>query len=234
MEDSIIEIKGLTKKFGSFTAVENLSIEIKKGEIFGLLGENGAGKTTLIRVLCGVLKPTHGTIYVNKFDIKTHATEIKRKIGYLPEEPNMYERMTPVEFLKFYAELYKTNSVDERSIKKRTEEVLTLVGLTERANNRISTFSKGMRQRLSIARAIFHEPEILILDEPTMGLDPVAAFEIRNFVLGLKGKKTVIVATHYLDEAEMLCDRAAVVHKGKFTYIGSAENLKEKIKNGWR
>jgi len=233
MEDNIIEIKGLTKKFGSFTAIENLSAEIKRGEIFGLLGENGAGKTTLIRTLCGVLKPTHGTIYVDGLDIKTHATEIKRKIGYLPEEPNLYERMTPVELLKFYAELYSCNN-NEQHTEKRAKEVLALVGLSERTKSRIATFSKGMRQRLSIARAVFHEPEILILDEPTMGLDPVAAFEIRKFVLGLKGNKTIIVATHYLEEAEMLCDRVAVVHRGKFAYMGSAENLKEKIRNGWR
>jgi len=232
--ENAVEIRELTKKFGEFTAIENLNAEIRRGEIFGLLGENGAGKTTLIRVLCGVLKPTRGTIYVNGLDIRTHATEIKRKLGYLPEEPNLYERMTPVEFLKFYSELYSTNSADDGSAKKRTEEVLALVGLSERAKSRISTFSKGMRQRLSIARAIFHDPEILILDEPTMGLDPVAALEIRRFVLGLKGKRTVIVATHYLDEAEMLCDRAAIVHKGKFVYTGSAGELKEKIKNGWR
>jgi ABC-2 type transport system ATP-binding protein len=161
----LIQFIDLKKSYGSVVAVDHVNLEIKSGEIFGLAGPNGAGKTTLVRILCTALRPDNGTVLVNGLDVKKNELEVKRLIGYLPEEPNLYERLTARRFLDFFGELY---GVSKRS--ERIRDVLELVGLSERAENRISTFSKGLRHRLSLARAILHDPLILVLDEPTMGL----------------------------------------------------------------
>jgi ABC-2 type transport system ATP-binding protein len=221
----MIEIIHLTKKFGEITAVDDLNLTVKKGELFGLIGPNGAGKTTVVRILCGALKPTSGTIKVNGYDVVEDPIRVKSLIGYLPEEPNLYERLTPMKLLKFFGELYGVKSND------RAEELLKMVGLYDRAHSKISTFSKGMRERLAIARALIHDPEILVLDEPTMGLDPGTARVIREFIARQKKSKTILMCTHYLEEAEMLCDRVGIIDRGKLVAIGNPEELKRSIQS---
>ncbi len=186
----MIEIVNLEKRFNNFLALNKISLKIYKGECFGLVGPNGAGKTTLLRILCGALKPTKGDIMINGYDIKKNEIKVKSMIGYLPEEPNLYERLTARSFLSFFAELYGIENKEDK-IKK----LLKFFGLYERANDKISTFSKGMRQRLAIARALIHNPKILLLDEPTMGLDPSNAMLLRNYIRKLRGKKTILLST---------------------------------------
>ncbi len=215
----MIEIENLTKKFGSITAVEKLSLKIRRGELFGLAGPNGAGKTTVVRILCGALKPSEGTIRVNGLNMLSDGERIKSMIGYLPEEPNLYERMSARKFLEFFAELYGVNG------RRRIAELLDAVGI-DRADSKIATFSKGMRQRLAIARALLHDPEILILDEPTMGLDPLSARMLRQFVAEQKGKKTILMCTHYMNEADELCDRIGILNSGRLVALGAPGELK--------
>jgi len=225
----MIRFERVTKRFQKITALRELTLEIKRGETFGLVGPNGAGKTTAIRILCGVLKPTSGRVFVAGMDVSERSSEVKRLIGYLPEEPNLYERMTPRQLLRFFASLYEVEDADAR-----IEELLALVGMEEKADVRIATFSKGMRQRISIARALLHDPEILILDEPTMGLDPLTAREVREFIASLNGKKTVLLCTHYMPEAEQLCQRVGILHRGKLVVLGSPAELKAELaREGW-
>ncbi|MEE9593872.1 MAG: ABC transporter ATP-binding protein [Candidatus Hydrothermarchaeales archaeon] len=220
----MISITNLTKKFGNLTAVEGLNIEIRKGELYGIIGPNGAGKTTVVRILCGALKPTEGTVKVNDLDMREHPLEIKAMLGYLPEEPNFYERLGARELLKFFARLYDVKHED------RIDELLDMVGLLDRGDSKISTFSKGMRQRLAIARALLHDPEVVILDEPTMGLDPESARSMRNFIADQKGKKTMLMCTHYMNEAEELCDRIGIMDKGKLLAEGTPGELKDMVR----
>jgi ABC-2 type transport system ATP-binding protein len=219
----LIKFIDLTKSFGKVLAVNHVNLEIKKGEIFGIAGPNGAGKTTLVRILCTALRPDFGTVIVNGLDVKKDQLEIKKLIGYLPEEPNLYERLTAWNFLDFFAQLY-----DVEGRKERIMEVLSTVGLSERSNDRISTFSKGLRHRLSLARAILHDPQILVLDEPTMGLDPAVAIHIRELVDEMRGEKTVILCTHYMDEAEKLCERMAILDRGKIAVLDSPRGIRDK------
>jgi ABC-2 type transport system ATP-binding protein len=220
----MIRIIDLTKRFGGLTAVDRLNIEIKKGELYGILGPNGAGKTTVVRMLCGALKPTEGTIRVDGLDILEHPLEIKAMLGYLPEEPNFYERLTARELLKFFQGLYNVDYED------RVEELLDMVGLHERADSKIATFSKGMRQRLAIARALIHDPRVLVLDEPTMGLDPESARSMREFIAEQKGKKTMLMCTHYMYEAEELCDRIGIMNGGRLFAEGKLDELRGMVK----
>ncbi len=220
----MIRITNLSKKFGKVTALDGIDLEIKKGELFSIVGPNGAGKSTIVRILCGSLRPNKGSISVNGFDIIHDPIKVKSSIGYLPEEPNLYERLTARELLEFFGNLYDVNDKEGR-----IKELLEFVGLSDRAEYKISTFSKGMRQRLAIARALLNDPPILILDEPTMGLDPGAARSIREFIYHQKGKKTILLCTHYLDEAEELCDRMAVLNYGKISVVGSPDELKKEV-----
>ncbi len=220
----MIKITNLSKKFGKVTALNGLSLEIKEGELFGIVGPNGAGKTTIVRILCGALRPTTGTINVNGYDILHDPIKVKSSIGYLPEEPNLYERLTARELLEFFGNLY-----DVKDLGERIKELLNFVGLTDRADYKISTFSKGMRQRLAIARTLLNDPPFLILDEPTMGLDPGSAKSIREFIYNQKRKKTILLCTHYLDEAEELCDRMAILNYGKIVVVGTPDELKKEV-----
>jgi len=220
----MIRFERVTKRFYNVTALRELTLTIERGELFALVGPNGAGKTTAIRLLCGVLKPTSGRVTVAGMDVARDGVRVKRMIGYLPEEPSLYERMTPRQLLHFFASLYGVRDAEDR-----IEELLALVGMLDKADVRISTFSKGMRQRISIARALLHDPEILVLDEPTMGLDPLTAKELRDFVSGLRGKKTVLLCTHYLDEAEQLCTRLGILHRGRLVAQGRPEELKAEL-----
>ena len=222
----MIKIESLTKSFGRIKALDDINLEIKRGELLGIIGPNGAGKTTAIRMACCILKPDFGDIKVDGMSIHEDPIRIKSMIGYLPEEPNLYERFKAKDLLRYFAELY---GVPKNDINGRIEDLLELVGMTERKDDRINTFSKGLRQRISVARALVHDPDIIILDEPTMGLDPATANSIRDFVRNLKGKKTMILCTHYMAEADSLCDRVAILNKGKIIDVGTPSYLKSKI-----
>lgn len=225
-EDVMIKIESINKSFGNIKALDNLNLNINRGELLGIIGPNGAGKTTAIRLTCCILKPDSGNIIVDGSSIYDDPITIKSKIGYLPEEPNLYERFKARDLLRYFAELY---GVPKANIEQRIEVLLDLVGMTDRGEDRINTFSKGLRQRISVARALIHDPEIIIFDEPTMGLDPATAASIRNFIRQLKGKKTIILCTHYMEEADLLCDRVAILNKGKVRDVGTPDYLKSKI-----
>ena len=225
-EDPMIKMDSLNKSFGKIKALNNLNLDIKRGELLGIIGPNGAGKTTAIRITCCILKPDSGDILVDGMSIHHEQIKIKSMIGYLPEEPNLYERFKARDLLRYFAELYGVPRVE---IDGRIKELLELVGMSHRAEDRINTFSKGLRQRIGIARALIHDPQILIFDEPTMGLDPATAHNIREFIRKLKGEKTIILCTHYMDEADSLCDRVAILNQGQILDIGTPEDLKSKI-----
>jgi ABC-2 type transport system ATP-binding protein len=220
----MIEVSSLEKTFGNLRAVDGVSFRVGKGELFGILGPNGAGKTTLLRMLCGALHPSRGSIRIGDHDMAREPIKAKALIGYIPEEPNLYGRMTPRGLLAYFAELYGVKEPD-------IEGLLSMVGLEDRADSRIATFSKGMRQRLGIARGLLHDPAVLIFDEPTMGLDPATARSLREFIGKQKGKRTIILCTHHLEEAELLCDRIAVMSRGSFVALGTPEELKAGLKN---
>ncbi|QUH23355.1 ABC transporter ATP-binding protein [Methanobacterium alkalithermotolerans] len=222
----MIKISSLTKYFGKIRALDNLNLEIKKGELLGLIGPNGAGKTTAIRIISCILQPDEGQVMVGGYDVLKNPLEVKSMIGYLPEEPNLYERFRAYDLLKYFGELY---GVPSTQLESRIEELLELVGMKSRAQHRINTFSKGLRQRIGIARALVHDPDIIIFDEPTMGLDPATSLAIRDFIESLKGDKTILLCTHYMDEADALCDRVAILNQGQILDMGSPEELKSKI-----
>ncbi len=223
---NMINIDGLSKSFGSIKALDNLNLNVKKGELLGIIGPNGAGKTTAIRIICCILKPDHGDVMVDGYSIHKDPLKIKSIIGYLPEEPNLYERFKARDLLKYFSELY---GVPRADINPRIDELLELVGMTHRAEDRINTFSKGLRQRIGIARALVHDPKVIIFDEPTMGLDPATSQTIRHFIDQLKGDKTIILCTHYMDEADQLCDRVAILNHGRIRDMGTPHDLKSKV-----
>jgi ABC-2 type transport system ATP-binding protein len=222
--EPIIQTMNLSRSFGEILAVDRISISINQGEVFGLLGPNGAGKTTTVRMLAALLEPTSGEAYVAGFQIGKEDQKIRRKIGLLPEAPGLYDALTAEQNLAFYGAMY---SVEE--ISRQIKRYLELLGLWNRRHEPVATFSKGMRQKLAIARALLHEPEVLFLDEPTSGLDPQAARLVREFITGLKGEgRTIILCTHNLEEADRLCDRVAVVN-GHVLALDSPKVLRRKI-----
>jgi len=218
-----ITTTNLTKKFGELIAVDGISFSINSGEIFGFLGPNGAGKTTTIRMLTGQLLPTSGQGTVAGFDIQSEREHIKPKIGVIFEFQNLYERLSAKDNLNFMRQLYGV----ERS---RVNQVLELVGLEDRANEKLKKYSNGMKQRLLIARALLHEPEILFMDEPTLGLDPVIALQIRQIISQLaQDGRTIFLTTHYMEEADRLCDRVAIINHGRIIALDTPRRLKEKF-----
>jgi len=215
-----IVAENLTRNFNGRRAVDGLTFSVKEGEIFGFLGPNGAGKTTTIRLLTGQLSPTAGRAVVAGCDVEKDVDRLKPLIGIVFEYQNLYERMSARENLDFYAKLYGVN-------KRRVGELLLQVGLGERANERIQRYSNGMKQRLLIARALIHQPRILFLDEPTRGLDPSVAQEIRRLVIELASQGvTVFLTTHYMEEADQLCSYVAFINEGKLVALDTPENLK--------
>ena len=215
-----IETKELTRDYNGLRAVDRISFSVNPGEIFGFLGPNGAGKTTTIRMLTGQLLPTSGTAKVAGYDIVTERQQLKPRIGVVFDSQNLYERMSARENLMFYARLYRIK-------KSRVEEVLTQVGLIERAGDKVLNYSNGMKQRLLIARALLHKPEVLFLDEPTRGLDPHIARDIRGIVAGLaKGGMTVFLTTHYMEEADQLSQRVAFLDRGRIVALDAPARLK--------
>jgi ABC-2 type transport system ATP-binding protein len=215
-----IETESLTRSFGERLAVEGLTFGVEQGEIFGLLGPNGAGKTTTIRMLTCQLLPTAGTARLLGHDVQREPSRVKPLIGVAFEEQNLYERMSGLENVQFAASLYGC-------ARRRVEEVLGLVGLSDRAGDRVSKYSNGMRQRLILARALLHEPRVLFLDEPTRALDPAAAREIRALITRLAGEGvTILLTTHDMDDADRLCDRVAIIDMGRIVAIDSPKALK--------
>ncbi|HNZ59878.1 MAG TPA: ABC transporter ATP-binding protein [Methanofastidiosum sp.] len=220
----MIEFLNVSKYFGRHKALDEVTIRIEDGATIGIVGPNGAGKTTLIRLLCGILNPSEGQILIGGKDLQKNSSEIKKIIGYLPEEPNLYERPTAGELLEYFGLLY---GVPKDKINQKIDELLDLVGLSNRKDWAVSSFSKGMRQRLAISRALIHDPKIIVFDEPTMGLDPLTSKKIREFITTLKKEKTIILCTHYMYEAEQLCDKIAIIDKGKIKAYDTVQNLKD-------
>lgn len=223
-----ISINNLTKKYGDAVAVDGISLEIKKGEIFGLLGPNGAGKTTLLMMLSTLLKPTSGTATINGFEVQTDPSKVRGSIGMVFQDPSSDDILTGYENLKLHALMY---DLPLAKINDKIDKVLALVELVDRKNDLVRNYSGGMRRRLEIARGLLHEPEILFLDEPTLGLDPQTRQHIWAYIqdLAKKMKMTIILTTHYMDEAELLCSRVAIIDHGKIVALDSPDNLKHEI-----
>jgi ABC-2 type transport system ATP-binding protein len=229
MAQTMIVTENLTRTFVNLTAVDNLTLHIEKGEVFGFLGPNGAGKTTTIRMLCCLISPTKGTATVAGYNIQKDPLKVRQSVGILTENPSLYERLTAYENMNFFAEAYGINDVAERQ--KRIQELLEFFHLWERRNDKVAGFSKGMKQKLAIVRATVHRPPVLFLDEPTAGLDPEAAKEIRDLIeeLSQHEKRTILLSTHRLEDAEKLCRRVMIINKGKCLLIGTPDELRSKI-----
>jgi ABC-2 type transport system ATP-binding protein len=225
---NVIETNQLTRSFNSLTAVDKLDITVESGEIFGLLGPNGAGKTTTISMLCTILKPTSGTAKVNGFDIVKEATQVRKSIGIVFQDPSVDDRLTGRENLFMHANLYGIPVSDQKS---RIDSVLKLVELEERADDLLRTYSGGMRRRLELARGLIHYPKVLFLDEPTIGLDPQTRDHVWKYIRELKETHdiTVVLTTHYMDEADRLSDRIAIMDYGKIIALDTSAKLKETL-----
>lgn len=220
-----IEIINLCKKYDDLIAVDNISLSIRRGEIFGILGPNGAGKTTLLMMLSTLLKPTSGRALVNGFDVITQPSKVRQSIGMVFQDPSSDELLTGYENLKLHALLY---NLPLKLINKKIDEVLKLVGLENRKHNKVKTYSGGMRRRMEIARGLLHQPEILFLDEPTLGLDPQTREHIWQYIesLSQKTSMSIVLTTHYMEEAEKLCSRVAIVDHGKIIALDSPDHLR--------
>ncbi|MBU3906705.1 MAG: ATP-binding cassette domain-containing protein [Nanoarchaeota archaeon] len=228
MEKKIITLSQLTKKFGEFTAVDSISFEVKEGEIFGFLGPNGAGKTTTLSMLSTLLEPSSGEAVVNGFNIITEKDKVRKSIGMVFQDPTLDDELTAYENMDFHGRLY---DVSYEIRKKKIAELLNLVGLEDKKDNLVKTFSGGMKRRLEIARGLLHEPKVLFLDEPTLGLDPQTRNKLWEYIDELNSRTglTIIVTTHYMDEADRLCDRIAIIDHGKIKVLDTPKNLKNKI-----
>ena len=224
----VIEVKNLQRSFGDQQALAGLTFAVQSGEVFGLLGPNGAGKTTTVRLLNGILPPSDGTAVVLGLDPTTQGETVRRKTGVLTETPALYERLSARENLEFFGTLHE---IPQATLNSRVDEMLEFFDLASRAKDKVETYSKGMKQRLALARALIHKPPLLFLDEPTSGLDPEAAQQVDDLIadLGRTDEQTVILATHNLLEAQRLCDRVAIMNKGKILALGSLEELSRKL-----
>ena len=223
----MIEVKNVTKKYGNFTAVDNITFNVKDGEVVGLLGQNGAGKSTTMNMITGFIEPTEGTIIINGYDIMKKSLKAKKQIGYMPENVPLYPELTVKEFVSYMAEL---KLVGRKERKQEVENVIKETGLDEVKNKLIRNLSRGYKQRVSMAGALVGNPEVLILDEPTVGLDPKQIIEIRNLIKNLGKKHTVILSSHILSEISQICERVIILNKGKIVAIDTPENLEEKTK----
>ena len=222
----MIEVKNVTKKYGSFVAVDNISFTINDGEVVGFLGPNGAGKSTTMNMITGYIEQTEGNIIVDGFDTIKKSKKAKKEIGYMPEGVPLYTDLTVKEFVTYMAELRK---VERKAKKEKVQEVLKETGLDQMQNKLIKNLSRGQKQRVSLAGTLVADPKILILDEPTVGLDPKQITEIRSLIKNLGKKHTVILSSHILSEVSQICDRVIIINKGKIVAIDTPENLEKKV-----
>ncbi|HDM23290.1 MAG: ATP-binding cassette domain-containing protein [Methanomicrobia archaeon] len=220
-----IETHGLTKEFNGLIAVDNLNLKIKKGELFSLLGPNGAGKTTTIKMLSCLLNPTHGKIRILEYDAVEQPYEVKKVIGVSPQETVISEFLNSWENLELIGRLHR---MDKKTIKERSKELLETLGLMERAKDPVHKLSGGMKRRLSLIMALIHDPAILFLDEPTLGLDPQSRRAIWEYIRKFKGEKTILLTTHYMEEADQLSDRIGIIDEGRIVALDTPERLKER------
>jgi len=221
----MIKAEYLTKTYGMFTALDNVSFEVEKGEIVGFLGVNGAGKTTTMRILTGFYQPTSGSASIAGYSVTDHPMEVKKRIGYLPESPPLYPEMSVQSYLKFVLELKK---VPRKSQNGLLEWAIEKCGLKERRKSIIGNLSKGFRQRVGLAQAVIHRPPVIILDEPTVGLDPIQIIEIRTLIKEFSGEHTVLLSTHVLSEVTATCKRAIIIHRGHIAHEQKIQDLSEK------
>lgn len=221
---SMINLENITKQFGNHTAVDNISLEVKKGEVFGFLGPNGAGKTTTIKMITGFFKPTKGNVNVNGFDVLKDSLSAKKSIGYVADEPLIMEKVTGSEYINFIADVFE---VDPETRMKRAEKLVEHFKLKDFIENPISTYSHGMKQKVSLISALIHNPDLWILDEPIVGLDPESAFILKKMMRNHADEgKTVFFSTHIMEIAEKICDRIAIIGKGKIVFQGTVEELR--------
>jgi ABC-2 type transport system ATP-binding protein len=225
----MIECQGLTKQYGRLKAVDDLSFRVEPGEVLGFLGPNGAGKTTTMRIVAGFLSATSGTVKVSGFDVETQATQAKSRIGYLPEGAPSYPEMTPRSFLDFIA---AARSLSGERRRKRLDEVIGLLHLERVLDQTIETLSKGYRRRVGVAQAILHDPEVLILDEPTDGLDPNQKHEVRELIGRMAKNKIIVISTHLLEEVEAVCNRAIIIAHGKILADDTPKGLASRVPSG--
>lgn len=224
----MIEVKNVTKKYGNTTAVDNISFDVKDGEVVGFLGPNGAGKSTTMNMITGFIEPTEGTIIVNGYDMAKRPMKAKREIGYMPEGVPLYTDMTVKEFVTYMAEIKK---IDRKVRKEKVQKIIEQTGLKDVEKKLIKKLSRGYKQRVSMAGALVGEPKILILDEPTVGLDPKQITEIRNLIKELGKTHTVILSSHILSEVSQICKKVIIINKGKIVAIDTPENLENKVSN---
>lgn len=227
----MIEVQDLTKAYGSVTAVDHVSFSVNKGEILGFLGPNGAGKTTTMRILTGFMPATSGTARVAGFDVFEDSLEVRRHIGYLPEAPPIYPDMTVETYLDFVLRI-KNIPAEKRAT--RIDDALTKTNSVDKRHELIKRLSRGYKQRVGLAQALVHDPDVIILDEPTVGLDPKQIIEVRNLIKALAGSHTIILSTHILPEVSMTCDRVVIINKGKIAAVDTPQNLTSQLKGGQR
>ena len=225
----MIEVQDLTKAYGSVTAVDHVSFTVNKGEILGFLGPNGAGKTTTMRILTGFMPATAGTARVAGFDVFADSLEVRRRIGYLPENPPVYPEMTVETYLDFVARI---KGVPSERRAERITDALEKTGLVDKRHELIKRLSRGYKQRVGLAQAVVHDPDVIILDEPTVGLDPKQIIEVRHLIKALAGTHTIILSTHILPEVSMTCDRVVIINKGKIAAVDTPQNLTSRLKGG--
>jgi len=226
----MIEVRTLTKRYGSFTAVDGIDLTVPSGELFGFLGPNGAGKTTTLRMIAGILRPTAGTIRISGIDLTAEPVAAKDRLGFIPDRPFIYEKLTGIEFLRFVAGLYRQRGPQ---IDRRADELLSLFDLHEWRNELVESYSHGMRQKLIISSAFVHRPDVIVVDEPMVGLDPKAARILKELFreYTLRGH-TIMMSTHTLEVAETLCDRIAIIHGGKIRAMGTMAELRAASETG--
>jgi ABC-2 type transport system ATP-binding protein len=228
LSDNAIETHRLTKKFNNFTAVDQVDLTVRRGEIYGFLGPNGAGKSTTIRMLCTLLAPTSGSATVDGYDVVNQGNEVRKRIGLVSEKMIMYPRLTALENLMFFGRLYR---IDRGTLRKKSEELLELVKLIPFKDKLVGGFSSGMRQRVNVIRAVLHDPDILFLDEPTTGLDPQSTRFVRDLVKDLRQRgHTIVLTTHIMEEADELSDRVCIIDNGKVMAVDTPPALKERYK----
>jgi ABC-2 type transport system ATP-binding protein len=226
----VIRLTSLTKQYGSFTAVDGINLEVPAGELFGFLGPNGAGKTTTLRMIAGILKPTSGTVEIGGIDIEKDPISAKSKLGFIPDRPFIYEKLTGIEFLRFVAGLY---GQEGNEVEHRARELLALFDLDDWREELVESYSHGMRQKLIVSSAFVHRPQVIVVDEPHVGLDPKSIKILRDLFREYSRRgHTIMMSTHTLETAESLCDRIAIIVAGKIGVYGTMEELRQQTKSG--